>query len=118
MKPSEIRKAIRLDDDDLEAASLMLTDLYVRFSKLRRHLLKMRSRFARRHYRTSVQLAATRKNLGTTIADCERALILGALSDSNGNRESAAKNLGIGTRTLYRKLKQYGVTHSRKEQPR
>jgi two-component system response regulator HydG len=28
---------------------------------------------------------------------------------TNGNREEAARTLGIGERTLYRKLKEYGT---------
>ena len=30
-------------------------------------------------------------------------------SSTNGNREEAARLLGIGERTLYRKLKEYGI---------
>jgi two-component system response regulator HydG len=32
------------------------------------------------------------------------------LQATNGNREQAAKMLDIGTRTLYRKLKEYDLT--------
>jgi hypothetical protein len=33
----------------------------------------------------------------------------GTASEAEGNRRKAAEELGIGERTLYRKLKQYGL---------
>ena len=39
----------------------------------------------------------------------EEELIRKALSKNNGRRKKAAKELGISERTLYRKIKQYGV---------
>jgi DNA-binding NtrC family response regulator len=44
---------------------------------------------------------------GMTMADVERAAIEAALKETNGNRRKAAEKLGIGERTLYRKLKDY-----------
>ncbi len=44
---------------------------------------------------------------GTTMAEIERAAITAALRDSAGNRRKAADRLGIGERTLYRKLREY-----------
>ena len=44
---------------------------------------------------------------GMTMADIERTAILAALRDSAGNRRKAAELLGIGERTLYRKLREY-----------
>jgi two-component system response regulator HydG len=45
----------------------------------------------------------------TTLADMERAAILGAIRSLNGDKLQAAKLLGIGKTTLYRKLKEYGI---------
>jgi len=42
-----------------------------------------------------------------TLAQVERETILQALRRSNGNRRAAARQLGIGVSTLYRKLKEY-----------
>ncbi|MGH9511360.1 MAG: sigma-54-dependent transcriptional regulator [Terriglobales bacterium] len=42
------------------------------------------------------------------IADMERGAILGAVEQLNGDKLTAAKLLGIGKTTLYRKLKEYG----------
>jgi DNA-binding NtrC family response regulator len=42
-------------------------------------------------------------------AKAEREAISKALSETGGNREKAAELLGIGRKTLYRKLKQYGI---------
>ncbi len=44
---------------------------------------------------------------GTTMEQMEKALIEQALEETKGNRKEAAKRLGIGERTLYRKLKKY-----------
>jgi DNA-binding NtrC family response regulator len=50
--------------------------------------------------------------IGTPLADVEREMILRTLDEVGGNKTTAAKILGIGARTLYRKLEQYGV-HTR-----
>jgi two-component system response regulator HydG len=47
--------------------------------------------------------------VGQSMDHIEKFYILETLKLTNGNREDAAKMLGIGERTLYRKLKEYGV---------
>jgi DNA-binding NtrC family response regulator len=44
---------------------------------------------------------------GMTMAQVERAVIEAALRETGGNRRRAAELLGIGERTLYRKLNEY-----------
>ncbi|MFN8642719.1 MAG: helix-turn-helix domain-containing protein [Candidatus Binatia bacterium] len=44
-----------------------------------------------------------------TLADLEREAIVQALRLVDGNRRLAADRLGIGLRTLYDKLKRYGL---------
>src|SRR5690606_9211416 len=44
---------------------------------------------------------------GLRLDQLERMAIEAALNATDGNREQAAKMLGIGTRTLYRKIKEY-----------
>lgn len=46
---------------------------------------------------------------GMSMAEVERAAIEAALREQEGNRRKAADVLGIGERTLYRKLKSYGL---------
>ncbi len=46
---------------------------------------------------------------GGRIRDVEKALIEQTLAQVNGNRKKAARLLGIGERTLYRRMKQYGL---------
>ncbi len=46
---------------------------------------------------------------GTSLAQLEKRAIRETLRLTAGNREHAAKLLGIGERTLYRKLKEYGL---------
>ena len=43
---------------------------------------------------------------GTTMAEIEQRAIMAALRETRGNRRKAAEMLGIGERTLYRKLKE------------
>ncbi len=47
---------------------------------------------------------------GRSLAEVERELIAENLALMDGNREKTAKLLGIGERTLYRKLKEYGLS--------
>ena len=46
---------------------------------------------------------------GMTMAQIERAAIEAALRETRGNRRRAAEILDIGERTLYRKLRDYGI---------
>ena len=46
---------------------------------------------------------------GMSMAEIERLAIEAALRETRGNRRKAAEILDIGERTLYRKLKEYGV---------
>jgi len=46
---------------------------------------------------------------GMSMSDVERAAIDAALRETRGNRRKAAETLGIGERTLYRKLKEYAI---------
>src|SRR5215211_3526165 len=48
--------------------------------------------------------------VGISIEQAERELIRNTLKLVNGNREQAAKLLGIGERTLYRKINEYELT--------
>jgi len=47
--------------------------------------------------------------VGISIEQAEKELIRNTLQLVNGNREQAAKILGIGERTLYRKIKEYNL---------
>jgi two-component system response regulator HydG len=47
--------------------------------------------------------------VGKPLEDVERVFITETLAFTGGNREQAAQLLGIGERTLYRKIKEYGL---------
>ncbi|MCA9237410.1 MAG: sigma-54-dependent Fis family transcriptional regulator [Planctomycetales bacterium] len=47
--------------------------------------------------------------VGKPLSELERLFIAETLKVTGGNREEAAKTLGIGERTLYRKIKEYGL---------
>ncbi len=46
---------------------------------------------------------------GMSMSDVERMHIMNTLRMFGGNREKTATALGIGARTLYRKLRDYGL---------
>ena len=46
---------------------------------------------------------------GMTMAEIEKTAITSALAATKGNRRKAAEMLGIGERTMYRKLRDYGI---------
>jgi DNA-binding NtrC family response regulator len=46
---------------------------------------------------------------GMKMSEVERAAIEAVLAETKGNRRKAAQRLGIGERTLYRKLKEFGL---------
>jgi two-component system response regulator HydG len=53
--------------------------------------------------------AAWPETAGMSLEQIEKQAIRNALRVNHGNREQAAKMLGIGERTLYRKLREYGL---------
>ena len=44
-----------------------------------------------------------------SLTDAERDMIIRALEKYNGNRRRAAEELNISQRTLYRRIKEYGL---------
>jgi DNA-binding NtrC family response regulator len=58
---------------------------------------------------------AIRITPGTSMADAEKAVILGTLGHLRGNKSRAAEVLGIGRKTLHRKLKDYGLEEEKRE---
>ena len=48
---------------------------------------------------------------GMTMEEIEREAIIAVLRQSGGNRRRAAEALGIGERTIYRKIRKYGIEH-------
>ena len=63
-------------------------------------------------YRHPKEVASARlgKLAGISLEDAEKELIRNTLKMVDGNREQAANILGIGERTLYRKIKEYGLS--------
>ncbi|MEJ5342219.1 MAG: sigma-54 dependent transcriptional regulator [Thermogutta sp.] len=62
---------------------------------------------ARRTDANNVSLAAL---VGKPLEEIEKMFIAETLRATGGNREEAARLLGIGERTLYRKIKEYGLS--------
>lgn len=63
--------------------------------------------------RQTVQGPATRAGQVRPLREVEREAILWALEQNGGNQTRTAKQLQIGTATLYRKLKRYGMVKPR-----
>jgi DNA-binding NtrC family response regulator len=53
---------------------------------------------------------------GMTMEELERDAIAAALAQTRGNRRKAAEMLGIGERTLYRKISKYGLDSQREDE--
>jgi DNA-binding NtrC family response regulator len=47
--------------------------------------------------------------VGATLADMEKEMIRATLEETKGNRAAAARILGLGRKTLYRKIEEYGL---------
>jgi two-component system response regulator HydG len=58
----------------------------------------------------SAEGAASTGLVGRSLDEINRHYIAETLKLTGGNREEAAKTLGIGERTLYRKIKEYGLS--------
>jgi DNA-binding NtrC family response regulator len=48
--------------------------------------------------------------VGASLEDMEREMIRATLEETEGNRAAAARILGVGRKTLYRKLDEYGLS--------
>jgi len=61
----------------------------------------------------AIQLGRSNASLvtgaGMTLAEIERSAILAALRRHNGNRQLTAEELGVSTRTIQRKIQEYGL---------
>jgi transcriptional regulator with PAS, ATPase and Fis domain len=49
------------------------------------------------------------KTPGLSLDEMEKQAIIDALAKTGNNRQAAAKLLGIGERTLYRKIREYNL---------
>jgi DNA-binding NtrC family response regulator len=60
-------------------------------------------------HHTAAASGAVTLPVGTSMQDAEKEMIRATLISTNSNKTKAAKILGIGTRTLYRKIDEYGI---------
>lgn len=58
---------------------------------------------------TQAQESHNQQTASAKLEDLEREQILRVLEENSGNRRKTARDLGIGERTLYRKLKEYNI---------
>jgi two-component system response regulator HydG len=83
-----------------------LGDLSTEINDFQKHVLKSGQR------PEEEKPAARLVNTVVPLAELERQAILQTLKDLKGDKLTAAKLLGIGKTTLYRKLKEYGISES------
>ena len=57
----------------------------------------------------NIFMICTFQSLVCDLKDNEKALIIRTLKKCNGRRKDAAKELGFSERTLYRKIRDYGL---------
>jgi psp operon transcriptional activator len=65
--------------------------------------------------RAAVSASVPTTDLPGAVERLERAMIIGALAETGGNRSEAARRLGIHRQRLHEKLRQYGLSESRTE---
>ncbi len=83
--------------------------IFAALSELKRDLDYLKHKVSRMaEHQTSSQPVATDSSF-QSLRQSERERIIDVLKHTNGNRAKAAKLLGIGERTLYRKIKEYGL---------
>lgn len=82
---------------DLKGSILELRDLLVHGNAAQEHSQR-------------VPVDQPNGNGAMTLDEMERRMIIGALERHKGNRRLAAKELNISERTLYRKIKEFGLT--------
>lgn len=73
-------------------------------------ILCREDRITRAHMPLSASPAVLSSGAPTTLRELERVAILAALAAHKGNRRKVADQLGIGLRTLYTRLQEYGVS--------
>ena len=98
---SQLKKQI----DDVQNASPTAIILYARLSHHSAHqpMPQLEDAEAEEY----IEPNGTQENLN--LNDLSRQMLEKALERNNGNRKKAAQELGISDRTLYRRLKQYGL---------
>jgi len=62
-----------------------------------------------RNIESGIMDLSSERSSSVRIDEAEKELIMRALDESGGNRKRAARMLGMGERTLYRKLDKYGL---------
>jgi DNA-binding NtrC family response regulator len=119
-----VREGERAEGRELEFIVRSLVELKLQVEQLRRRVDEERERFgavgavsnaiaiggiAPPPARREEDMTGLVVKSGMTMAEIERAAIENALRETRGNRRKAAEILAIGERTLYRKLKEYGL---------
>jgi len=129
--PSPARQELGAGSQELEFIFRTLVELKMQLGELRQKIEERPSERVEvievsgrsgsvvpaRHLEASVDPLAPSSELptpviykpGMTMSEVERAAIDAALRETHGNRRKAAETLGIGERTLYRKLKEYAI---------
>lgn len=108
---------VRELENTIEHASALSDGFLINVSDLPSHLHEHGLEVDERKEETNVptsavneeQIATSERGNIMPIAEMERQAILGTIDQLGGDKIMAAKLLGIGKTTLYRKLKEYGV---------
>jgi len=79
-------------------------------------ILCREDRISPAHLNLSPALGASAPTAPKTLRELEREAILAALAAHDGNRRKAAEQLGVGLRTLYARLQEYGMASGGEEE--
>ena len=62
--------------------------------------------------RSGLEQNSIKLSIGTSLADAEKEIIRSTLLRNNGNKSKTADILGIGRKTLHRKIQEYNIEES------
>jgi DNA-binding NtrC family response regulator len=107
---------VRELENAIERACALSSGPVLHMGDLPTQLQDFRMHHVQQRYDADVQEAGDEGRLSTgdgtivSIAEMEKSAILGTIKQLNGDKLMAARLLGIGKTTLYRKLKEYGIS--------
>ena len=97
------------DQAERELIYRTLLDIRLMLNEIRSYILDKADTPIIPDYHPPIHAEVSEEPYDFSLKEMEKDHILRALGHYNGNRKKAARALGIGERTLYRKLKEYGI---------
>ncbi|NPD91188.1 sigma-54 interaction domain-containing protein [Xylanibacter muris] len=116
-KQLEENQAAKIINDNIESSTSIQTTIPQHIQPAVHHTeIQQGGMYLHRHDKPITEDAVaeeyvepTKEQENLNLNDIEKQMLIKALEKNNGNRKKAANELGISDRTLYRRIKQYGL---------